>query len=387
MGLEPGSRVKLGQFSDRLLLHRPTTQLARVYIEPTTLCNLQCRTCMRNLWEEPVGHMDSKTFRRVLEGIQTLPYSTTVFFGGFGEPLMHPEFLDMVRMVRQLHIPVEVITNGLLLDEERAETLIDAGLDTLWVSIDGASPECYADVRIQGDLPRVIENLERLRSVRRRKRSITPFIGISFVAMKRNLAEFLEVLRLEERVGARKFLVTNVEPHTPEMCEEILYPRSFSEAFWSRATIRMARMDLNRDTAWMLEPVIKGTSGPRLEGTEVLWPSDTCPFLLRGSTCVRWDGEVSPCLPLLHTHASYLGDQRRINTAYTIGSVLERSLLELWASPEYVALRKRLEIFDFPPCTACNACDMVAGNQGDCFGNTAPACGGCLWAQGFIHCP
>ncbi len=387
MGLEPGSRVTLGQFSDRLLLRRPITQLARIYIEPTTLCNLQCRTCMRNTWDEPVGLMDSEIFRRVLEGVQALPYPPTVFLGGLGEPLMHPEFLDMVRMVKTLGVPVEAITNGMLLDEERAEALIEAGLDMLWVSIDGASPECYADVRIEGDLLRVIENFERLRFLRRRKGSVTPCIGVSFVAMKRNLAEFREVLRLEERIGARKFLVTNIEPHMPETREEVLYQRSFGEALWSRSTIRMARMDLNRETGWMLEPVIKGHCGPRLEGAEALWPSDTCPFVLRGSTCVRWDGQVSPCLPLLHTHTSYLGDQLRTNTAYTIGSVLKRSLLDLWTSPEYVALRKRLEIFDFPPCTACNACDMVGGNQEDCFGNTAPACGGCLWAQGFIHCP
>jgi len=387
MGFEPGARVKLGQLSDWLVLYRPTTHLARIYIEPTTVCNLQCRTCMRNAWEEPLGHMDSDTFGRVLEGIQALPYPPTVVFGGFGEPLMHPEFVNMVREVKRLNAPVEAITNGMLLDGERAEALIDAGLDTLWVSIDGASPECYADVRIKGDLPRVIENLERLRGLRRRKRSYTPHTGISFVAMKRNLAEIPNVLRLEERVGARKFLVTNVYPHTPELLEEILYKRSIGETFWGRSNIRMARMDLTRETAWILEPVIKGHFGARLEGLEVLWPLDACPFVLRGSTCVRWDGGVSPCLPLLHTHTSYLGGQPRVNTAHTIGSVRERSLLELWASPEYLTLRKRLEDFDFAPCTSCGACEMAGGNQEDCFGTPAPTCGGCLWAQGFIQCP
>jgi hypothetical protein len=52
-----------------------------------------------------------------------------------------------------------------------------------------------------------------------------------------------------------------------------------------------------------------------------------------------------------------------------------------------VALRQRLEAFDFSTCTACNSCEMAGGNQEDCFGNSLPACGGCLWAQGFIQCP
>jgi MoaA/NifB/PqqE/SkfB family radical SAM enzyme len=149
----------------------------------------------------------------------------------------------------------------------------------------------------------------------------------------------------------------------------------------------MARMDPDRGLGGVLENVVQGLYGPRLEGAELLWPSDTCPFVARGSTCVRWDGAVSPCLPLLHTHQSYLENRLRTTSAYVIGSMREQSLQEIWMSAEYVALRKRLEEFDFSPCTACNSCEKADGNQEDCFGNTAPACGGCLWAQGFIHCP
>ena len=387
MGFHPGARIKLSRLADRLVLHRPISQLTRVYVEPTTACNLQCRTCMRNVWDEPVGFMDVATFGRILDGVRALPDPPTIFFGGLGEPLMHPDFLEMVRQAKSLDASVEAITNGILLDEVRAEALIDLGLDTLWVSVDGASPECYADVRRENDLPRVMANLERLRDMKIRKRCERPFLGISFVAMRRNLAELPEVLRLEHRVGARKFLVSNVYPHTPELLQETLYRRSIGESLWSRSTIRMGRMDPNRDAAALLQSVLQGSYGPRLEGAEILWPSDACPFVSRGSTCVRWDGQVSPCLPLLHTHTSYLEDRLRTHTAYAVGSLRERSLLELWAAPNYVALRKRLEDFDFSPCTACNSCELAGENREDCFGNSLPTCGGCLWAQGFIQCP
>jgi len=387
MGLEPGSRVKLTRLGDRLVAHRPIPRLARVYIEPTTACNLRCRTCMRNVWDEPIGHMEWRTFGRILESLRALEHRPTVFLGGLGEPLTHPDFVRMVAEVKRLELQVEAITNGMLLDEARTEALLDAGLDTLWVSIDGASPECYVDVRREGELPRVIENLERLRDLKIRRRSETPEIGVSFVAMRRNLKELPELLRLDQRIGARKFLVTNVYPHTPELLDEILYRRSIGETLLSRSTIRMARMDPDRRLAGILENVIQGLYAPRLEGAEVLWPSDTCPFVARGSACVRWDGAVSPCLPLLHTHTSYLENRLRTITAYAIGSVHEQSLQEIWMSPEYVALRRRLEEFDFSPCTACNSCEKADGNQEDCFGNNTPACGGCLWAQGFIQCP
>jgi MoaA/NifB/PqqE/SkfB family radical SAM enzyme len=387
MGFHPGARVKLTRLPDRMVLQRPVTSLVRIYVEPTNACNLNCVTCMRNVWEEPVGRMDAATFDRVLAGVRALPEPPILFFGGLGEPFTHPDLLDMIREAKRQELTVEAITNGILLDERRARALIDLGLDTLWVSIDGASPECYADVRREDHLPQVLANLERLRDLKIQTRCARPTLGISFVAMRRNLAELPEVLRLEHRVGARKFLVSNVYPHTPELLREILYRRSIGESLWNRATIRMARMDPDQTAAGILQNVMHGLYTPRLEGPEVLWPSNTCPFVSRGSTCVRWDGHVSPCLPLLHGHTSYLENRVRRNSAYAVGSIRDRDLLDFWESPEYVALRKRLEEFDFSPCTACNSCELADGNQEDCFGNSAPTCGGCLWAQGFILCP
>jgi MoaA/NifB/PqqE/SkfB family radical SAM enzyme len=387
MGFHPGAKIKLSRLADRLVLHRPIGQLTCVYVEPTTACNLSCVTCMRNVWKEPIGRMDSATFDRVLAGIRTLPEPPTLFFGGLGEPFTHPDLLDMIREAKRLEASVEVISNGILLDEARATALIDLGLDTLWISVDGASPECYADVRRRDDLPRVMANLERLRDLKIRRRTARPALGISFVAMRRNVAELPEVLRLERRVGARKFLVSNVYPHTPELLQEILYRRSIGETHLSRSQIRLGRMDQIPETAGILDAAISGLYGAKLEGLEVLWPTDACPFVTRGSTCVRWDGQVSPCIPLLHSHTSYLEHRVRTSTAYAVGSILDRDLLDLWRSPEYVALRRRLEEFDFSACTACNSCDMAGGNLEDCFGNTLPTCGGCLWAQGFIQCP
>ena len=49
----------------------------------------------------------------------------------------------------------------MLLNERTGRDLIDAGLDLLWVSIDGASPESYADVRLGAELAQVIANVAR----------------------------------------------------------------------------------------------------------------------------------------------------------------------------------------------------------------------------------
>ena len=83
-----------------------------------------------------------------------------------------------------------------MLNEQRSRQLIDAGLDLLWVSIDGASPESYADVRLGAELPKVMDNLQRFRTLRKGHKRAKPEIGIAFVAMKRNIADLPKVLRM-----------------------------------------------------------------------------------------------------------------------------------------------------------------------------------------------
>jgi hypothetical protein len=94
-----------------------------------------------------------------------------------------------------------------------------------------------------------------------------------------------------------------------------------------------------------------------------------------------------PCLPLLHTHRGYIDFRPRTSHAFLVANVNETSLAEARGDPGHVELRERLLAFDFAPCTICSSCDMADENLEDCFGSPrTPACGGCLWAQGFIQC-
>ena len=153
-GLKPGSQIPLDERPNSLGLRPPVTRLAKVYVEPTNRCNLECRTCIRNSWNETLGHMDDRTFSRIVSGLRTFEGPLTLFFGGFGEPLSHPHIVDMVAAARGAGAKVELITNGTLLTERMSRDLIHAGLDMLWLSLDGATPESYGDVRLGRSFPR-----------------------------------------------------------------------------------------------------------------------------------------------------------------------------------------------------------------------------------------
>ena len=91
-----------------------------------------------------------------------------------------------------------------------AGKLIDSGLDLIWVSIDGATPESYSDVRLGAELPNVLHNLNTLRHLRGGGDLPKPEIGVAFVAMERNIADLPEVLKIAQRHGAMHFRVSNV---------------------------------------------------------------------------------------------------------------------------------------------------------------------------------
>jgi MoaA/NifB/PqqE/SkfB family radical SAM enzyme len=391
-GLKPGVEIRIDEEVNGLCLHRPVTHLAKVYIEPTNACNLECRTCIRNIWDEPVGQMSSKTFDRIIEGLKAFSPKPTAFFGGFGEPLFHPGIVDMVARVKALGAPVELITNGTLLTQEMSGRLIEAGLDMLWVSLDGATPESYADVRLGAALPEVLANLKRFRDLRMEAQLLKPEIGIVFVAMKRNIHDLPSLLQIGSRLDATRFLVTNVLPYTEELREEILYSRALMDMIYQPPLqvphVKLPKIDVDQIARKSLYNALRSEGLSVSVGDSILGEeSDRCPFITSGATAISWEGNLSPCLPLMHSYFSFLDDRRRASRRHVIGNVVERSLRDFWNMPEYMALRERVQAFTFSHCVFCAGCELSLANEEDCRGNTFPTCGGCLWAQGVIQCP
>ena len=397
-GFGPGARIRFDTRSNSLYLRRAMTHLAKVYIEPTNRCNLQCVTCIRNSWDEPLGEMTPVAFARIIDGLRHLPSPPNILFGGLGEPLSHPNIVEMVREAKAIGSFVELITNGMLLDKSMSLQLVDAGLDVLWVSLDGATPESYKDVRLGAALPKILDNLADFRHSRwTRHYGVSldifhkPQLGIVFVAMKRNIADLPAVFRLASRSGALNFMVTNVLPYTPDMQDEILYSRSLNDAAYTTSpwfgSMDFPKIDINPATREAFYHAMRSDHSMSIAGGSLGERNNRCPFIEKGALAIRWDGEVSPCLALLHNHKTYLYRYERSLKRYTVGNVLEQSIEEIWNKPEYLTFRRRLQEFNFSPCTQCGGCDFFEANEEDCIGSPFPACGGCLWAQGIIQCP
>ena len=100
-------------------------QLTKLYVELTTICNLDCQMCVRRSWQERLGAMPVTTFAQLMDQLGHYSEPPIIHFGGYGEPMQHPHFLDCVELAKQTGAQVEVTTNGTLLNHSIASALID----------------------------------------------------------------------------------------------------------------------------------------------------------------------------------------------------------------------------------------------------------------------
>ena len=119
--------------SPRLYDTKPWT--AHLYL--TDQCNLDCHYC--NEYDNSVPHPETADLKRYLAKIRELGCFRIGFQGG--EPLMHPDVVELVRYAKDLgFLKVSMSTNAFLLTKPMLADLADAGLDSLQISIDRMTP-------------------------------------------------------------------------------------------------------------------------------------------------------------------------------------------------------------------------------------------------------
>ncbi len=371
-GLDKWSGFIVEPTEDGFALRQARPDAHRAYIEVTAYCNLNCATCVRQVWLDESGSMSWDTFTAIIEQLEAFPDLRQITFGGFGEPLMHPHIVEMVRRAGELGVKTTITTNGLLLDRAMTGQLLEAHLDTVVISLDTIHAQAYRKASLEQGLDRVLDNVRAFRALAAERGLLVPRIGLEFVATKSALEELATLPGLARELGASFVLVSNLLPHRPEMIEELLYdsdqPLPISIGW------HIPRAD------WLLWGIIKL---PRMK-----WGAlRRCRFIEGHSFAIGWDGSVSPCYALMHSYTCYIYGEPKEMSRYILGNVVKMPLVEIWTSEEYVRFRAKVREFRFPSCVDCGliGCSYRQANN-DCWGNV-PSCADCLWAQDIVRCP
>lgn len=116
--------------------------LRTLFWECTLRCNVNCRHCGSDCRMEPAKDMPKEDFLRVINEIQPHvdPHKTFIIFTG-GEPLLRDDLEEVGRELNRREFPWGMVSNGLLLTESRLRSLIQAGMHSITISLDGFEQE------------------------------------------------------------------------------------------------------------------------------------------------------------------------------------------------------------------------------------------------------
>ncbi|MCB0239603.1 MAG: radical SAM protein, partial [Anaerolineae bacterium] len=181
----------------------------RMYIESTNICNLDCVMCPTGLKQvkRPQGYMDFDVFKSIVDEMAPYVKATTLHI--WGEPLMHKRIFDMIAYCRQKGLRAEISTNATLLDERKAKGLLDAGLATIYLCLDGFRPETYESIRVKADYERTNANIHRFLDLKVNGGYTYPYVNLQIIQMEQTMPEVDEFVAAWDLPGVDNI---NVKP-------------------------------------------------------------------------------------------------------------------------------------------------------------------------------
>jgi radical SAM protein with 4Fe4S-binding SPASM domain len=269
-------------------------------IEPTSICNYRCVFCYQtdNKFNKRsgghMGHMKLKTFKMLID--QAEGNIEFISLASRGEPLLCPDFEEMLMYTKDKFYNLKINTNASLLDEKMSHAILESGVKTLVFSADAANSDLYSKLRVNGKLEKVVENIKRFQKIKIKDYPKSKIIT---------------------RVSGVK---VNNQQDLGDM-----------ENFWGDIVDQVAFVDY---MPWenVYQSDYSGIQTP-------------CSDLWR-RMFVWWDGKVNPC------DIDY-------KSKLSIGNIKNNNISELWQSNQYNILRHQHESKLRSKTSPCNRCVLI----------------------------
>jgi len=168
-----------------------------IALEVTNDCTYNCIMCPRSQRTDGPGYMSLDLFQKLTVECARHNSMIELVFTGMGEPLLHPQILDMFRIAKDAGIPtVRVVTTALLLTKEKTDTLLsNQSLDQISISLDAFTPETYEKVKRSPNFDKVLANIEYFLDQRGERGCWKPFINLHILKMRETAAEIEDFVK------------------------------------------------------------------------------------------------------------------------------------------------------------------------------------------------
>jgi radical SAM protein with 4Fe4S-binding SPASM domain len=319
-----------------------------VLVEPTNRCNIDCIMCFRHYQHTyQIGDMDETIFQQL---VPVLPYIQEINLQARGEPLLHKRLLPWIKQAKSKKAKVSFFTHGLLLTPEVIKQLVSFPLDLLTVSLDAATKSQFENIRLRANFDTIISNIRNLNAAKRKVNSTYPELNLHFVAMRQNIRELPELIKLAKELDVVTVIVEHLWVFDAAIIQETLFlDQELMHTIFNQARETARELNINlrlpsEEPIKFCEPAVLRQSG--LTQFNYLIEENTTPNSAPASVClepwriaiVYWNGDVSPCC----------------YTDRVMGNLRQHSFREIWNNTEYRSFRRNIKKGTLPKeCTNC----------------------------------
>jgi len=319
------------RIANRFRLSFSSLEPAKIEIEVTNKCNLQCIHCTRtNLFltgkkSLDVGILRFDDFVKIIDQFLYLDY---IELQGLGEPLLNPELFKIVKYARDKNIVVSLATNVSLLNEKNCKKLVESELNSMVLSIDSFRAESFEKIRPPIRFKNIMENVKNARNICERKIKMS----LHLVVTNENIDDLESYIQMAHSLGIQRVSFTD---------------QNYDMAGDNKDSLRIREQAKLRS---IIDNVVKLSEDEGVRFSYFKLDSDTwlsketkhpCFFLWK-FPYITWDGFVTPCCA------------RPYPKEFNFGNLFETSFRKIWNSREYRKFRKMLRRGDVPQiCSGC----------------------------------
>ncbi|MFQ5560212.1 MAG: radical SAM/SPASM domain-containing protein [Nitrospinota bacterium] len=123
----------------------------RVHMELTNACNFDCVFCPKAVMTRPLGFMKKELAFKFISEISEQKIAEKITFHIMGEPLLHPDFFEILRFCKSKNLPAGLTTNGSFLKGETISKLVDADVHQVSISLQTPDEKSFG-LRKSGNL-------------------------------------------------------------------------------------------------------------------------------------------------------------------------------------------------------------------------------------------
>jgi len=395
------------------------------------------------------GDLSMVSFNSLLPAFKQLE---KLVFSGVGEPLLHldlEQFIAKAKNVMPQNSCIELQSNGSLLNQDRARSLLEAGLDVICLSMDAVSPGTFKQIRDGGTFEELVNAFSVLRQAKSELNRPDLRIGIEFVLMKQNISDLSGVVEWAAQNGASFIIVTHLLVYDKAMESQRAYSPNtdVSKKFYDKWLLEAENrnLDLKKYLKQRLKYTYKYNKTPEemaliqmgkdmeveaydndipvnfrnlmaedsstlidarrifeqvkekagKNGIELILPElhpkyeRKCHFVEDETAFISWKGQVHPCYFLWHQYSCYQDKRSLRVTARSFGNLSHQSIDDIWNGSDFQSFRNQVLKYEFPYCGNCilGPCNLFTEKsfEFDCYAREIP-CGSCLWCGGLFHC-